>query len=339
MQSLVWTGPRQFEMQEVTEPPLLTGDVLLKVHYVGICGSELSGYLGTNSLRKPPLVMGHEFFGEVVEVAGDAGDLEIGDLVTVNPLVECGHCDKCRRGLPQHCPHKEFVGISVAGAYAEYVRVPAKSCLPAGEAIAGALVEPLACSLRSVRQSELSIGDSVVVFGAGMIGLFALKISQLMGASTRILVDTNEQRLRLGQQFGATHLINAKDSDPVRAILEISRRGVDRVIDAVGAPLVRQQSIQVVDHAGTVVFIGLHHDETTIPGNHVVRSETRIVGSFAYDHDDFARAHALLDTKAVDYNDSWLDIRPLSRAKAAFDEQIDGPAVYPKILLAPGLGD
>lgn len=335
MQSLIWTGPCQFDMQTTSIPELRSGDVLLRVEYVGICGSELSGYLGTNSLRKPPLVMGHEFSGVVVSTSGDMGDIKVGDRVSANPIIECGRCDKCRRGLPQHCPHREFIGITAPGAYAEYVRVPARACVPVRDAKAGALVEPLACSVRAIRQSGLVFGDSVVVFGAGMIGLFAIKVAQLAGASHRILVDTNAHRLNLGKGFGATHVVNAKEDNPVQVIREITDGRVNKVIDAVGVPLVRQQSIELLDNAGTVVFIGLHHDETTIPGNHVVRSEIRIVGSFAYDHDDFARAHTLLESNVVSYDDSWLDIRPLGAAKGAFDEQIDGPALFPKIMLTP----
>lgn len=335
MKSLVWTGPRQFEMQDNPPLALREGDVLLRVRYAGICGSELSGYLGTNSLRKPPLVMGHEFAGEVVATQGDVREFSIGDVVTANPMVECGQCTKCRIGQPQHCQDREFIGVSVAGAYAEYVRVPARAIRKVSDAVAGTLVEPLACSLRSVRQSGLQIGDAVVVFGAGMIGLFALKVATLAGASTCILVDTNADRLQIGRLFGATHLVNATEQDAVVAIQAIAGGKVPRVIDAVGAPIVRQQAVQVVEKSGTVVFIGLHHDETELPGNTIVRGEISIVGSFGYNNDDFARAHTMLETGVVTYDKTWLDIRPLDQAKEAFDEQIDGPAPFPKIILTP----
>lgn len=335
MKSLVWTGPRQFEMQEAETPKLYDGDVLLKVQYAGICGSELSGFLGTNSLRKPPLVMGHEFSGEVVEADEDVQGFNVGDLVTVNPLLGCGRCDKCLHGQPQHCSNREFLGISLPGAYAQYVKVPARAMYKTHDAIAGTLVEPLACGLRAVRQSGLVIGERVVVFGAGMIGLFALQVATLAGASKRILVDTNPHRLEIGRTFGATDLVNAREEDAVAAVMRIVGGKVERVIDAVGAPVVRQQAVQVVDNGGTVVFVGLHHDETSLPGNTLVRSEIAIVGSFAYNHEDFRRAHSMIESGVVGYNRQWLDIRPLETAQDAFEEQIDGPALYPKIVLTP----
>lgn len=315
-------------------PELRDGDALIKVRHAGICGSELSGYLGTNSLRKPPLVMGHEFSGEIVQLH-NVSEFEVGQLVTANPIVECGRCDKCLRGQAQHCPNKEFIGVASPGAFAEYVRVPARALLPVSDPVSGALVEPLACSVRAVRQSGLVVGDSVVLFGAGIIGLFAMKVAELSGASTRILVDTNAERLEIGRGFGATHLVNASQQNAVSVIHEIVDGKVSKVIDAVGAPIVRQQAIQVVENTGTVVFVGLHHDETTIPGNVIVRNEIRIVGSFAYNHDDFSHAHALFEAGSVEHEGSWLDNRHLKHAAEAFEEQIYGRARFPKILLTP----
>src|SRR5262249_54480951 len=134
MKAVVWLGPRRMELQSVPEPTPRPGEAILRVDAVGICGSELSGYLGQNSLRVPPLVMGHEFAGTVGAIGADLVSLRIGDRVTVNPLIGCGECALCRLGLENLCPKRQIIGIHRPGAFAEQVAVPATCCtrLPDG---------------------------------------------------------------------------------------------------------------------------------------------------------------------------------------------------------------
>ncbi len=336
VKTLVWTKPRDFEMQETQKPVPGDGEVLLQVRYAGICGSDLSGYLGENSLRKPPLVMGHEFTGIVVEM-GNSVDrvLNIGDLVVVNPLLSCGQCRMCKSGNQQNCLHRSIVGIHHPGAFAQYVKVPASACYRVSDELAGSLVEPLACGVRAAEQANIQIGDSTVVFGAGIIGLFSLKAAALMGAGNLILVDTNEQRLQFGKMFGATHTINPKSQDVVQAVQDLTDGQCSRVIDAVGLPLTRRQGIDMVEPGGRVVWIGLHEDDTMVPGNTIVRKEIEVVGSFSYSDLDFERALSLIERKTVTTDSSWLDVRPLSEGKNSFEEQIFGAAPFPKIALRP----
>lgn len=335
LKTLVWTKPRDFEIQETARPLLGSGEVLLEVRYAGICGSDLSGYLGENSLRKPPLVMGHEFTGEVVQVGSEASTVKIGDLVTVNPLLSCGQCRMCKSGNQQNCVHRTIIGIHHPGAFAEYVKVPASACYKVSDALAASLTEPLACGVRAAEQARIQLGDSVVVFGAGIIGLFSLQAAALLGAGKMILVDTNEQRLEFGKMFGATHTLNPKTTDVVQAVQNLTNGPCNRVIDAVGLPVTRRQGIDMVEPGGRVVWIGLHEDDTVVPGNLIVRKEIEVVGSFSYSDLDFQRALTLIETKAVTADSSWLDVRPLSEGKNSFEEQIFGPANFPKIALVP----
>ncbi|MCL6517358.1 alcohol dehydrogenase catalytic domain-containing protein [Alicyclobacillus sp.] len=370
MKAYVWTGPRRFETWETPRPEPGPGEVLLRVLYSGICGSELSGYLGENSLRKPPLVMGHEFTGEVVAfgegaagaggtgaaVAQDAGasgaaasgnggaavargaggaTLALGDVVAVNPLVACGGCPDCLRGLPQYCPNKAIVGIHRPGSFAEYVVVPADRCHRVGDPLAGALVEPLACGLRAAAQAQVALGDCVVVYGAGIIGLFSLLAAKLRGASTLVLVDTNDDRLALGTAFGATHAANPRREDVAEMVRKLTGGGADRAIDAVGLTATRQGCVDVLRSGGRMAWIGLHEDDTRVQGNVVVRKELEVAGCFCYTEDDFRLAHRLVDTGVVKPDAAWLDVRPMATIQAAFDEQIDGPARYPKLVLQP----
>lgn len=333
MRSIVWTAPRTFESQETVVPRPAAGEVLLRTRYAGICGSDLSGYLGMNSLRRPPLVMGHEFTGEVVETGDGVENMHVGEIVVVNPLIGCGMCPSCRAGYPQLCPRFAFVGIHRPGAYAEFVAVPARACHPFGDPLLGCLTEPLACSLRAVRLAAVEVGDAVAIFGAGIIGLFALKVATLAGAKHRILIDKNADRLKIGTQFGATHLVNADEEDPVESIRRVTGGGAHRVIDAVGHPGTRQQGLGALRPGGLLVLIGLHEDEVSLPGNVIVRKEFGLKGSFAYTDDDFARALAMVGSGTIDLDGDWLDVRSMEHTKQAFDEQIDGPAQYPKIVL------
>lgn len=337
MQALVWTQPSELQLQSVEMPAAGSGEVVLKVLYAGICGSDLSGYLGENTLRKPPLIMGHEFTGEVVEVGPDSEGLQRGTVVAVNPLLSCGRCKMCKQGAQQNCEARSILGIHHPGAFAEFVKVPASACYPVYDAVAGALVEPLACGVRAARQAKVQLGDSVVVFGAGIIGLFSMQVASLLGASECILIDTNERRLALGKMFGATKTIHSRNVDVVDSVRTLTGEAVSKVIDAVGLPITRQQGIELVENGGRVVFIGLHEDVTPLPGNVIVRKEIEIAGSFSYSYNDFRQALALIERKVVVPDPSWLDIRPLAMGKPAFDEQIDGPAAYPKILLTAGL--
>ncbi len=334
MKALVWTNPREFKLQEIPMPEAQKGEVVLKTRYAGICGSDLSGYLGENSLRKPPLIMGHEFTGEVVETGEGVTEFKPGNLVVVNPLITCGCCRMCKQGDQQNCIHRSIIGIHHPGAFAEYVKVPASSCFFVDDEVAGTLVEPLACGIRAAERAGVSLEDNVVVFGAGIIGLFSLKAASLQGAGERILIDTNDERLEQGKLFGATHTLNPKHVNAIEKVKEITGGSLQKVIDAVGLPLTRQQGIEMVENGGRIVFIGLHEDDTVVPGNVIVRKEIEIAGSFSYSDRNFAHGLSLIQRKEVVPDKSWLDIRPLEQGKQSFEEQIFGPAQYPKIVLS-----
>lgn len=340
MRAFVWTNPRTFEVQQLTDPTPTEDEVVIRVAYAGICGSDLSGYLGENSLRKPPLVMGHEFTGIVIDKphgtrgGHPAGSPQIGDLVAVNPLVNCGSCRACRDGFPQYCPDKQIVGIHRPGAFADLVAVPADRCLVVTDAVAGSLVEPLACSIRAVRQAHIGLGSRVVVFGAGIIGLFAVQAAAWQGAHDIVLVDTNSDRLNLGRRFGATHTVNPRAGDVVEQVTDLLGGLANRVVDAVGLELTRRQGVHVVAPGSRVVWIGLHEDDSRVPGNAIVRAETEVVGSFCYTDADFATAHGSIERGDVSVDPEWLDVRPAESVQACFDEQIDGPARFPKLVLS-----
>lgn len=332
----MWTGPEKMEFSCIPDPELLPDWVLLKVKSTGICGSELSGYLGQNSLRHPPLIMGHEFSGVIVKTAENASTELLGDLVTVNPLISCGSCSACLTGNQQLCKKRKVIGIDLPGAFAEYVSVPVKQCFPVTNSLEGGMVEPLACSLRAVNQSQLEIGDIAVVIGAGIIGLMTIKLLRSKGAHKIIALDTNLIRLESAKKWGADYLFNPKEVDVLNEINRLYPDGVDCVIDAVGFSETRNQAVAALRRGGRAVFIGLHEDNTSLAGNDIVRNEIEISGTFCYSDDEFARAVNLVQDGFIDVVDkSWYDVRSLEDGDRAFQEQINGIANFSKIILLP----
>lgn len=339
MRAAVWTGPREMQMLEQPMPELVPGELLLRVKMVGICGSELSGYLGENSLRVPPLIMGHEFGAEVIDVAPDVTDFAQGDRVTANPMVPDRSCVMCRAGYENLCLNRSLVGAHRPGAFAEYVAVPAIACYHLPDSIddlTASLVEPTACALRAVELAAVTPGSSVLILGAGPIGLLSLLVAKAAGASDIIISDLSQTRLDLAASWGATATVNPAKDDVAALVKEATGGlGADAVIDAVGLPITRNTGISAVRAGGKVIFIGLHEDATSIPANTIIRSEIEIKGSFCYTANNFAASIRLLGTGFLPDPTSWVDIRPLDQAGPSFDQLIADPSSAIKIVLTP----
>lgn len=347
MNALVWLGPREMAWREEPLPEPAAGQVRLRVEAVGICGSELSGYLGHNSLRVPPLVMGHEFSG-VVEAVGPAAGAEasgagdalpgraaavgVGDRVVVNPLLSCGECGFCVGGHENLCLTRALIGAHLPGAFAERVVVPAAACWPLPDDVdfvTGSLAEPLACAVRAV--SLARSGDpphdgppngGLHVIGAGPIGLLCARVARRAGFREVSIHDPNEERMALAASWGVAGSSRAPGA-------------ADAAIDAVGLEVTRRDAIQAVRRGGTAVFIGLHAPQAAFDGNDLVRDEKVVRGCFAYTHADFARAVELLATDTVPPAARWVDVRDLREGRACFEE-LTGPApASVKIVLRP----
>ena len=340
MQALVWLGPRQMVQRAEPVPKPAEAEVLIAIGAVGICGSELSGFLGHNSLRVPPLIMGHESAGTVVQATGGTfatGEVStVGARVTFNPLVVCGACDRCSSGHSNLCGRRQLVGAHRPGAFAQYVAVPARQCYLLPESlslVAGSLAEPLACSIRAVSLTGVKPGERLLILGAGPIGLCAIAAARARAVEQIIVSDVAPQRLEIARHWGARDVINAREQDVVAFVQERYPGGVDRVIDAVGATPVRTQAMQAVVPGGRVVLIGLHDEESVLPANYMIRQEITVTGSFAYTDADFAQAIDLLVQGVVQPSADWLEERPLRDGPAAFAELVDGKARAAKIVL------
>jgi 2-desacetyl-2-hydroxyethyl bacteriochlorophyllide A dehydrogenase len=342
MPALVYEAPRFMAMRDVPIPVPKPGEVLIEVAYSGICGSELSGFLGQSSMRQPPLVFGHEISGRVAAAGDDVEDswhVHVGDLVTVNPLVSCGRCDFCDRGRQQLCRRRLLLGATLPGGNARYVAVPVASVLavPDGMDLAtAAMGEPVAFALRAVEVADVTPASTVLVVGAGAIGLLILQVLAATGVRTRYVVERNPDRLAIAVARGCLPL-DPGDRGISAAIEEVtSGRGVDVAIDAVGAATTRRECMLSLSPGGTLVLVGLHSDETGLPLNTAVRSELVIRGAFAYSPVHFRQGLAWLAEGIVGLREGVVLAR-LEDGQQWYEQLVSGHPAS-KVLLQPATG-
>jgi 2-desacetyl-2-hydroxyethyl bacteriochlorophyllide A dehydrogenase len=341
MKALVWEAPRRMVVREQERPAVSPDEVLIQVAYAGICGSELGGYLGHNALRVPPLVMGHEFSGEVVQLGAQAAErnpgVVEGQRVTVNPLTFCGTCEFCARGLNQLCVHRRLIGAHRPGAFAEYVAVPAEQVIPLPEGLSpriGAITEPVACGVRVGDLAGPVEGETALVIGAGPMGLLSMQALFLRGAKRVFIADLDPGRLNMGAGLGGA-AIDPRTADLVETARDATDgRGVKVSIDAVGTAGTRAQCISATRTTGRVVLCGLHEESSAVPVADVIRRELTLRGSFASSPKDLRTAVQLLAKGAIRL-DPWVVEAPLEEGGQWFDRLIDAPGDIAKVLLVP----
>jgi threonine dehydrogenase-like Zn-dependent dehydrogenase len=299
------------EMQDVAEPQPGDGDVIVEVKGSGICGSELHGFRSLG-FRKPPLVMGHEIVG--LDPAGRR--------VAVNPLLSCGQCDLCVRDLPQVCRQRGLLGVHRPGGFAERVAVPSTALHELPDSVgweAAALIEPLANALHALRQVPDIRDTRIGVIGAGAIGLLCLLVGRRLGAGHITVVDPSEGRLAIASRLGADETGPSLTQE------------YDAIVDAVGLPATRADSVLRVRPGGHAVWIGLAKAEATVDGNELVRGERRIVGTFAYRPEEFAEAVEL----SADCDLAWSTGVPLDDAHDVFMALAEGRSDIVRAVIRP----
>lgn len=258
-------GTNEMVWKDVPMPVLADREVLIKVEAVGICGSDVHYYqhgrIG-DFVVEGDFILGHECAGEVAEIGSGVKRLKVGDRVALEPGKTCGKCEFCKTGRYNLCPDVEFFATPpYHGVFCNYVAHPEDMCFKLPENVSnveGALVEPLAVGLHAANQGGVKLGDTVVIYGSGCIGLVSLLSSKAMGASKIILVDVLDNRLKTALKLGATHVINPKEADVVKTVAEITeRKGADVVIDTAAAEVTVKQTVDVLKIGGTIVLVGM----------------------------------------------------------------------------------
>lgn len=282
MKAIQITAPYIMEVKEIEKPVIKSNEVLVKIKYVGFCGSDLNTYLGNNAMVEFPRIPGHEI-GAVIEEIGESvpAVLKIGMGVTINPYTNCGTCPSCRNGRVNACQFNETLGVQRDGAMCEYVAVPWEKIIPVdGISIKDtALVEPMSVGFHAVSRAQITDIDFVMVIGCGMIGVGAIVRAALRGANV-IAVDLDNEKLELAKSIGAKYTINSKDENVHERLQEITGgAGPDVIIEAVGSPVTYRMAIDEVAFTGRVVCIGYSKKEVTFQTKYFVQKELDIRGS------------------------------------------------------------
>jgi len=314
-------------------------EVLVKVKYCGICGSDLHAY--KTGMYGLGLTMGHEFSGDIVELGSDVKGWNVGDRVIKKPT-SCGECYYCRRGLINLCEKgvEHGLGIFSPGAYAEYVVVPASGLYKLPEELTygqGTMVEPLSTPVRAVRLSRMKLGDTALVLGAGPLGLLTLQCAKLAGARAVYVTEKAKKRMELAKKLGADEVLNPDEVDIRSRILEVTdNRGTDVVFECVGASGTILEAIRTVRNAGNIVIEGIFDEDVETRFLDIVLNEIGIKGVFAYDDHDFRCAVELIRKKSVDVDSIITNIISLNDiAEKGFEALIKPEKESVKILVAP----
>lgn len=258
-------GTNNMVWKDIPVPAIKDNEVLIKVEAVGICGSDMHYYqhgrIG-DFIVEGDFILGHEAAGTVVEAGKDVKYLKIGDRVALEPGKTCGKCEFCKGGLYNLCPDVEFFATPpYHGVFVNYVNHPEDMCFKLPDnvsSIEGALVEPLSVGLHATGQGGVKLGDTVVIFGTGCIGLSTLLASKARGASTIIVVDMMENRLEKAKELGATYTVNAREVNAVEKILELTEgKGANVVLETAGATATVKQTVDVLKIGGTIVMVGM----------------------------------------------------------------------------------
>jgi 2-desacetyl-2-hydroxyethyl bacteriochlorophyllide A dehydrogenase len=328
MRALVWHGPHRMSVDEFPDPAPAPGEVLLAPTAAGICGSDLEGYVGAQANRTPPLVMGHEVAGRVVEVGDDVDAAWRGRDAAVNPLVPG---DDALPGIEQLSARRELIGVHRPGGFASLVRVPAERLRPLPDGAdprLGVLAEPLANGVHAARIGRAGVEGGptgeIVVIGAGAIGLLTLQAARLGGAVWAGVLEPNAERRAAAAALGATATFGNEDE---------LRHGVDLVFDAVGSVATRRLALDLLRPGGCAVMIGLHSDAAPVDFHPLVRRGLTVRGSYAYTDADYDAALQLLLEGRAGLGELE-PVQPLEAGPDVFAELAAGPSARLKAFLA-----
>jgi len=322
-----WYGGKDFRIERVPKPKIRDNEVLVRVKAASICGTELHAYTGLSKRREEihglPLVMGHEFSGEVAEVGKNVSEVSVGDRVAVNPLITCGKCEQCITGKTNICKEIKMIGLHVDGAFAEYVPVVTENCYKIPDTLSFeevALMEPCSVGIHAVNITPIELGDNVAVIGDGPIGLMALQAAKLAGAARIFVIGHHNHRLDLAKKLGADEVINEKEEDAVKKVMELTDgKGVDVVLEAVGTRKAVQQGIDMANKGKTITVIGLLEKSMELNMLNVAVKELRIQGSYGYTKKEFGSSVKLASRNKIDLKQMITHVFSLEEIQKGFE--------------------
>ena len=317
----VLTQPKTLVFRDVPMPDVAPGEILMKLEAIGVCGSDVhyyqNGRIG-DFIVEYPFILGHECAGTVVEVGEGVTSLKVGDRVALEPGVPCGKCEMCRTGHYNLCPDVKFFATPpYDGCLMNYVNFPAEYAFKLPDnvsSVEGALMEPLCIGINAARTGGVKLGDTVLVFGAGCIGLVSMLAAKACGASKVFVSDVIPLRLDVAKKLGATETINSKEENLQERIAELTGgRGVDVVLDCAGFSATVADAVRVTRPAGKIVVVGMGADELNgIPLGPISAKELVITSLFRYKNLYPATINAVASGK--------IDIKGIVSKTFSFDE-------------------
>lgn len=326
MRALVYTAPKQVRMEDRPRPEVQENEIEIAVAAAGICGSDVSGFLGHSRRRIPPLVLGHELVGRTAE----------GKRIVANPLIHCGTCTACLSGAQNLCSSWRLLGLDrTAGCYAEYVVLPRSHVYEIPGELSDAravMAEPLANIVHLFRIAAPSAFFRMGIVGGGTMGSLALLAARRLGVREILVQDLSDARLRVARQMGATAAVNPSSEEGKAEARCFAGHGLDLVLDASGVGAARQAAFDLCRPGGTVVLLGMGAEKSEIDFVTSIRKEHRVVMSFAYTPVDFERSLSLLVGGEIDLT-PWTVEMALEDGQQAFDRITTNPGDTLKILL------
>lgn len=343
MKALLLSKYRELEIVEVPTPAVEAGEVLIRVGACGICGSDVHGYDGSSGRRIPPIVMGHEAAGRVAAVGTGVTGLAEGDRVTFDSTIYCGACGFCKRGEVNLCDNRQVLGVSCgdysrAGAFAEYVTVPARVVYKLPDSISfaeAAMLEAVAVAIHAVSLAKVSAESTVLVVGAGTIGVLILQALRACGCKRVFVSDVDATRLKMAKELGAEDVLFAKEDTAAQILQRTGGVGVDVALEAVGRNETVNAAIASTRKGGTVVLVGNISPEVTLPLQKVVTREIRLQGSCA-SAGEYPEAIALMASGAIQVKPLISAIAPLAEGPQWFERLYAREPNLLKVVLTPG---
>ena len=343
MKALILKEKNLFSIEDVPIPEYGDNDVLIKVSVCAICGSDVHGMDGSTGRRIPPIIMGHEASGTIEKIGTNVKDFKIGDRVTFDSTVYCGHCYFCKRGDINLCDNRKVLGVSIPeykynGAFAEYVTVPQHILYKLPDNLTferAAIVEPLSIAFHALRCSPVSLNCNAVVVGSGMIGLLIIQLLKLNGCKQIIAVDIVQEKLDMAKKFGADEVLRADLSDVPSEVHQLtSNLGADISFEATGTSETVGIAVESLRKGGSVTLVGNIKPYVNLPLQSVVTRNISIFGSCG-SAGDYPDCLDLIASGKVDVDSFISKIAPLSEGPEWFDRLYKAEKGLMKVILKP----
>ena len=338
MKAIVIDKPYEVEIRDVPMPTVGEGEALLRVLYVGICGADVASYTGNQPFTTYPRIPGHEFSAEIIEIPENDKGLKKGDIVTCNPYFNCGKCYSCERGHVNCCTDNQTMGVQRDGAFCEYISMPVERIYPGMGLTAQelALIEPFSISRHAISRAAIHQTDSVLIVGAGPIGLFALLAAKQFAGKIAV-ADVLNNRLDLAMSYGADGVVNTATDDIAKFTEEFTDgRGFDVCIEACGRPETFLMCIDEAAYAANIILIGNGKRETTFLHSIILKKELNIFGSRNAMKQDFLDNIELAASGKVDVMKMVSGVYEMDKAAEAFDALAHNKGDLAKLLIRIG---